>query len=83
MLKIKIYSTKTCVYCHMEKEYLKSKGVEFEEVLLDEKPDAIAKMVDLCNSMAVPCTHIVKEDGKEEVIIGFDKPKLDAVLGLA
>jgi len=82
-MKIKIYSTKTCVYCHMEKEYLKSKNIEFEEVLLDENPDEISKMADLCGSMAVPCTHIVKDDGKEEVIVGFDRPKLDATLGLA
>lgn len=83
MAKVKIYSTKTCVYCHMEKAYLKSKGVDFEEVLLDEKPDEAAKLLDLCGSMGVPCTHIIKEDGSEQSILGFDKAKLDSALGLA
>jgi len=83
MAKVKIYSTKTCDYCHMEKEYLKSKGVEFEEVLLDENPDQISKSMDTCGSMAVPCTHIIKDDGTEEKILGFDRPRLDAALGLA
>jgi len=83
MPKVRIYSTKTCVYCHMEKAYLKSKGVEFEEILLDEKPDEISKLVDTCGSMGVPCTHITREDGSEESILGFDKARLDAALGLA
>jgi glutaredoxin 3 len=83
MPKIKIYSTKTCVYCHMEKAYLKSKGVDFEEILLDERPDEIAKSVDICGSMGVPCTHIIKDDGTEHKILGFDKAHLDSVLGLA
>ena len=82
MAKIKIYSTKTCVYCHMEKHYLDSKGVKYEEVMLDDKPDEAAKLLDICGSMAVPCTHITKDDGSDEVIIGFDKPKLDTALGL-
>lgn len=67
----------------MEKAYLKSKGVEFEEILLDEQPDQVAKLIDTCGSMGVPCTHIIKEDGSEERILGFDKNRLDAVLGLA
>ena len=81
--KVKIYSTTTCPYCHMEKEYLKSKGVEFEEVLLDRQPDQIQKFIDECGTMGVPCTHITREDGSEERILGFNKARLDAVLGLS
>lgn len=83
MAKVKIYSTKTCVYCRMERAYLESKGVDFEEVLLDENPDEIAKVIDTCGSMGVPCTHIIKDDGTEERILGFDKARIDAALGLA
>ena len=83
MAKIIIYSTKTCPYCHLEKEYLKSKGIEFEEVLLDEHPEQIQKSVDTCGSNGVPCTHITKDDGSEEKILGFDKARIDAALGIA
>jgi glutaredoxin 3 len=83
MPKIKIYSTTTCVYCILEKEYLKSKGVEFEEILIDHQPEQIQASFDKCGSMGVPCTHIVKEDGSEESILGFDKPKLDKALGIS
>lgn len=81
--KVKIYSTTTCSYCHMEKAYLKSKGVEYEEVLLDQNPDKIQEALDVCGSMGVPCTHITHEDGKEEHILGFNRPELDKALNLA
>ena len=83
MPKVKIYSTKTCVYCHMEKAYLRSKGVDFEEILLDEHPEEAAKSLDICGAMAVPCTHIIKDDGSDARILGFDKASLDAALGLS
>jgi len=67
----------------MEKSYLKSKGVQFEEVLLDRQPDKIQEFIAKCGSMGVPCTHIVHEDGKEEHILGFNKPLIDAALGLS
>lgn len=83
MPKITIYSTKTCPYCNMLKNYLKSKSVEYEDVLLDEQPDKAVEAIHICNSMGVPCTHIVKEDGSEARILGFDKARIDTALGLA
>jgi glutaredoxin 3 len=83
MATVKIYSTTTCPYCNMEKDYLKSKGIEFEDVLVDSQPGEIQNMVDTCGSMGVPCTHIVKDDGTEERILGFDKPRIDSALGIS
>jgi len=83
MTKITIYSSRTCPYCNMLKNYLKSKGIEYEDVLLDEQPEKAVESIHICNSMGVPCTHIVKDDGSEERILGFDKPKFDQILGLA
>lgn len=82
MPKIKIYTTTTCPYCHAEKEYLKSRNIDFEEVLVDKNPEEIPTMLHVCNSMGVPCTHITKDDGSEERILGFDKARLDQALGL-
>lgn len=83
MAKVKVYSTTTCPYCHMEKDYLKSKGVKFEDVLVDKQPDQVQKLLDTCGSLGVPCTHIVKDDGTEEKILGFDKARIDQALGLS
>lgn len=83
MPSVKIYSTTTCPYCKMLKAYLKEKGVAYEDVLLDERPDEQQKSIDACGSMGVPCTHIVKDDGTEVNILGFDKSKINAALGIS
>lgn len=82
MSQVTIYSTTTCPYCKAEKEYLKSKNVEFEDVLLDQHLEEAQASLDACGSMGVPCTHITKDDGSEVSILGFDKQRLDAELGL-
>lgn len=66
----------------MLKAYLKEKQVAFEEILLDEQPDKVQASVDTCGSMGVPCTHIVKDNGEQVAILGFDKDKINQVLGL-
>lgn len=82
MAKVTIYSTSTCPYCRAEKAYLKEKGVQFTDIVLDEHPEEQQASVDTCGSQGVPCTHIVKDDDSEEQILGFDRPKIDAALGL-
>ena len=70
-------------FLKMLKSYLQEKGVAYEDVLLDEQPDQIQKSIDTCGSQGVPCTHIIKDDGTEVSIMGFDKPKINEALGLA
>jgi len=82
MAKIKIYSTTTCPYCKMLKEYLTEKNIEFENVFLDQKPDQIQASIDTCGSQGVPCTHIIKDDGTEVSVLGFDKEKINEALGI-
>lgn len=82
MAKIKVYSTTTCPYCHMLKSYLKEKNIAFEDIVLDYNPERAAEAVHICQSMGVPCTHIIKDDGKEVAILGFDKAAIDKELGL-
>lgn len=82
MPQVKIFTTSTCPYCHAEKQYLDNQGIEYEEVLLDEQPEEIRTMTDTCGSMGTPCTHIIKDDGSEVTILGFDKQQLDTELGL-
>lgn len=83
MPKVKIYTTTTCPYCHAEKNYLKSRNIEFEEVLVDKDPEEIPQMLHVCGSMGVPCTHITKDDGTEQIILGFNKAQINSALGLS
>ena len=45
MPKIEIYTTAICPFCHAAKELLTSKGVAFEEISLNTKPQARETMV--------------------------------------
>lgn len=82
MPKVKIYSTTSCPYCKLAKEYFKEKGVEYEDVLLDQQPEKVQASIDTCGSMSVPCIHITRDDGTEAKIVGFDKNAINQALGL-
>jgi len=82
MAKVKVYSTTTCPYCHLLKQYLTSHDVQFEDIVLDAQPDRVQAFVDECGSMAVPCTHITSDSGDDTVIVGFDQPAINKALGL-
>lgn len=75
MKKVKIYSTPTCPYCSMAKKYLSEKGVSYEDVDVSANPDKVSELVDTSGQLGVPV--IIVED---EVIIGFDRPRLDQAL---
>lgn len=82
MAKVTMYTTRTCPFCKMQKDYFNSKSIEYREILVDENPDEAQKMIEISGQMGVPFTVIVKNDGKQENILGFDRPRIDAALGI-
>ena len=82
MVKVTIYTTTTCPYCKMEKEYLDSKGIKHEDILVDHDVQAAQEMLEKSGQMGVPFTVISKEDGSEVTILGFDKEKLNQELSI-
>ena len=76
-MKVEIYSTPTCPYCHKAKEYFKTNKIEYTDYNVAEDQAKAKEMMDKSGQMGVPV--IVVDD---KVIVGFDKPKLEAVLGL-
>jgi glutaredoxin 3 len=44
MPKVIIYTTRFCPYCLMAKRLLSEKGVAFEEIAVDRRPDLRAEM---------------------------------------
>lgn len=73
--KVVVYSTPTCSHCITVKKYLKEKGIEFVEHNVAEDQEARAQMIEKTGRMAVPVILV-----DEEVIVGFDKGKLDKLL---
>lgn len=80
--KVTIYTTTTCPYCKLEKEYLDSKGIKYENIFVDQDPKAAEEMVKISGQMGVPFTVISDDDGSKETILGFDRAKIDSSLGL-
>lgn len=74
---IKIYSTPTCPYCHMLKEYLDEKGFAYEDINVAQDLKAREEMVEKSGQMGVPVADF---DG--EIVVGFNKERVDEVLGI-
>ncbi len=77
MAKVRVYSTPTCPYCIQAKNYLKEKNIFFENIDVSSDEQGLEEMMRVSGQMGVP---VILIDG--EVIIGFDKSKIDAKLGL-
>jgi len=73
--KVKVYSTKTCPWCHKVKELLNEKKVKFEDIDVGADQKAANDMVEKSGQMGVPVTDI---DGK--IIVGFDKEAIEKAL---
>jgi glutaredoxin-like YruB-family protein len=72
---VKIYSTPSCVYCKTLKEYFQAHNVEFQEIDISKNEKDLQEMIKISGQMAVPVVDI---DG--EIIVGFDKVKIDTLL---
>lgn len=75
--KIRIYSTPTCTYCIILKKYLSEKGIDYEDLDVSENEEAQKEMIEKTKQMGVPVLDI-----EGEIIIGFDKEKIDKILNL-
>lgn len=77
---ITVFTTNTCAYCKMVKQFLTLKGKEYKVVNLDDNPEKRQELFEKTGAMTVPITLIEKEDGMEDVIIGFNRARLAEVL---
>lgn len=79
-VSVKLYSTRTCPYCSMEKAWLENEKIKHEVIYVDSNQEEAMKMVQKTGQMGVPVTEIKFENGREEYVIGFDKPTLEYYL---
>ena len=82
-MKITIYSTQTCAFCKMLKDYLDKNNVPYEVKYADSDQAIAQELYDKSHQLGVPFTIITNDDQEQISILGFDKPKFDHVLGLA
>lgn len=82
MTKIKIYSKTSCPACVMAKDLLDKKGVQYEEIILDNKPEETQELIAKTGMRTVPQIFINNEliGGCSDLIDLDKKKKLDPLL---
>jgi glutaredoxin-like YruB-family protein len=75
--KVIIYSTPTCVYCKMAKEFFAKNNVAYEEHDVASDMKAREDMVNKSHQLGVPVIDI-----ENNIVIGFDQRTIEGLLGL-
>lgn len=73
--KVEIFSTPTCHFCHMAKEWLASKNVSFVDYNVGEDIEKRKEMVEMTGQLGVPVIRI-----GDEVMIGFNQSQMAKIL---
>ena len=89
MKKIEIYSTPTCQYCHLAKDFLKEKGVSFSDYNVAEDAEKRQQMIEMSGQMGVPVIVVSDDSGDDDsdandpqIMVGFDEGKLAEMAGI-
>jgi glutaredoxin 3 len=72
---VTIYSTPTCGFCYMAKDYFKRNDIEYQEKDVSYDKEAAEEMIKKTGQLGVPVIDI---DG--EIVIGFNEPKIATLL---
>lgn len=76
--QVTIYSTPTCHFCQMAKEFFKENNIDFTDYNVAEDTDARQEMVQKSGQMGVPVIFI-----GGEMVVGFDQEKIKGMLELS
>ena len=77
MKNVVIYSTPTCHFCQLSKEFFKKNNVEYTDYDVATDAKKRQEMIEKSGQMGVPVIFI-----DDEMLIGFDEAKLSQALGL-
>ena len=73
--KVTIYSADWCAFCHAAKEYLDKLGVAYVDKDVESDQSIAQEAVNKSRQTGIPVLDI-----GGTIIIGFDRPKIDAAL---
>ena len=74
---VTIYSTPTCHFCHMAKDFFKEKNIAYTEFNVAQDLEKRQEMIQKSGQMGVPVIFV-----GDELIVGFDKERLASSLGV-
>ncbi len=76
--QVEIYSTPTCHFCHMAKDWLTSKSVPYADYNVATDLEKRKQMVEMTGQLGVPVIRI-----GDEVMVGFNPDHMAKLLGVA
>ncbi|MFA6099492.1 MAG: Uxx-star family glutaredoxin-like (seleno)protein [Patescibacteria group bacterium] len=74
-MHVTIYTTPTCPYCKLAKDFFKDKGIPFSEVDVASDPSAANDMVKKSGQMGVPVIEI-----NDQIVVGWNQGALQEIL---
>jgi len=77
MKAVTIYTTPTCVYCKMAKEFFRQNNINYTEKDVATDAKARQEMVDKSHQLGVPVIEI-----DDEIFVGFDRGALAKALAI-
>jgi len=77
MQNVTIYSTPTCHFCHMAKDFFTANSIVYTDYIVATDLEKRKEMMEKSGQMGVPVIII-----GNELTVGFDKPKIAKLLGL-
>ena len=75
--RVIVFTAPTCSFCRATKQYFRQQGIRFKEVDVSRDPRAARDIVRRTGQQGVP---VIQIGGK--FVVGFDRPKIDKLLGL-
>lgn len=75
MKKVSIYSTPSCHFCNMAKDYFKENNIEYTEYNVAEDAEKRSEMMEKSGQMGVPVIDI-----EGELVVGFNEAKISELL---
>ena len=76
--KVEIYSTTSCHFCHMAKDWLTAKNIPFSDYNVGDDMERRKEMVEMTGQLGVPVIRI-----GEEVMVGFNPDQMAKILEIA
>jgi len=75
--RVIVFTAPTCGFCRTVKAYLRQRSIRFKEVDVSRDAAAARDIVRRTRQQGVPVIYI-----GNKFVVGFDRPKIDKLLGL-
>jgi glutaredoxin len=79
-MQITVYTTTWCPSCKMAKMYLASKGIAYSEVDIERTPGAAELVMKEASGCRTVPTIVIEAAGRREVVVDWNRRKLETVL---